>query len=361
MDCVWKRNWDETKENFRNWWNREGLVLGMWGAPLSDLPHELVKRPDPPSTIEENYTNPALRARTNHYNLSFQCFSADIMPISDTMIGPGSLALYLGSEAIISDDTVWFKPVMKDDPIPENRPPLKFGPENKWWKIQEETLKQSVALGKGKYIVGCPDLVENIDVLASLRDISTLFIDMVKRPEWVIEKVNEINQVYFDVYSRIYDIIKLEDGSFAYEAYKLWGPGKTAKVQCDTSAMFSPSHFRKFVVPALSAQCEWLDYSMYHLDGREALCHLDALLEIEALDAIEWTPNTNEPLGGNPQWFDIYRKILNAGKSVQAYFVFPDEIVPLLDAVGGKGVYILALFQDKAEVEATLKGIEQFR
>jgi hypothetical protein len=26
-----------------------------------------------------------------------------------------------------------------------------------------------VALGKGKYLAGCPDLVENIDILASLR------------------------------------------------------------------------------------------------------------------------------------------------------------------------------------------------
>ncbi|MCP4628496.1 MAG: cobalamin-binding protein, partial [bacterium] len=88
------------------------------------------------------------------------------------------------------------------------------------------------------------------------------------------------------------------------------------------------------VVPSLTEQCEYVDYSMYHLDGKEEFVHLDASLDIDALDAIEWTPNDGEPLGGDPKWFDLYRRILDAGKSVQAYLVWAHEIVPLLDAIG---------------------------
>ena len=40
-------------------------------------------------------------------------------------------------------------------------------------------------------------------------------------------------------------------------------------------------------MPALSEQCQWLDNSMFHLDGSQCIVHLDALLEIDALDAIE--------------------------------------------------------------------------
>jgi hypothetical protein len=170
-----------------------------------------------------------------------------------------------------------------------------------------------------------------------------------------------LQRAYFEVYDRVYDIIKLEDGSAAFEAYKLWGPGKTAKVQCDAAAMFSPKMFRRFVVPFLREQCAYLDYSMYHLDGQEQFCHLDALLEIEELDAIEWTPNANLPLGGDSQWYDLYRRILDAGKSVQVYLVWPREIAPLLDAIGGQGVYVLGLFKDRGEVETVLGSVEQFR
>lgn len=361
-DLAWKPNWDETRQHFADWWSRKGLVIGAWGGVWADEPREAVERPAAASPGDVAfYTDAGARARRNHYGLSRCAYPLDMIPTADTMIGPGSLALCLGSEPTFTENTVWFGSIMEQDDEPEKRGPIRFDRRNRWWQVHRETLSESAALARGKYLVACPDLVENIDILASLRGLSTLLLDMIDRPEWVSEKLCEINRAYFEVYDRIYDIIKLEDGSSAFEAYKLWGPGKTAKVQCDSSTMFSPAMFRRFVVPALREQCRYLDYSMYHLDGKEQFCHLDALFEIEELDAIEWTPNANLPLGGDPQWYDLYRRILAAGKSVQAYFVRADEIVPLLDAVGGEGVYVLGLFRDEAEVEKVLEGIEQFR
>ena len=46
---------------------------------------------------------------------------------------------------------------------------------------------------------------------------------------------------------------------------------------------------------------------------------------------------------------------------MQAYLVRPREIVPLLDAVGPWGVYILGLFRNEAEVESVTKEIETYR
>jgi hypothetical protein len=334
----------------------------MWGGVRAETPHEAVEHPQGVSLAQEIfYTDVLGRTRRNHYWLSRQAFPLDIIPVADTMIGPGSLALCLGSEPGFAKTTVWFGSTMEDEPEPERCQPLRFDPENRWWKIHEATLRASAALARGKYLVGCPDLVENIDILASLRGISRLFTDMIDRPEWVGQKLREINQAYFEVYDRVYDLIKLEDGSSTFEAYKLWGPGKTAKVQCDAATMFSPAMFRQFVVPFLREQCAYLDYTMYHLDGKEQFRHLDVLFEIEELDAIEWTPNANLPLGGDPRWYDLYRRILDAGKSVQVYLVRPREIMPLLDAIGGQGVYVLGIFKDEAEAEAVLKNVEQFR
>ena len=209
-----------------------------------------------------------------------------------------------------------------------------------------------------KYLVGCPDLIENMDVLSSLRGAQTLLMDMVERPEWVEQKIREINDVWFAAYQRIYDLIKLEDGSSAFGAFYIWGPGKVAKLQCDASAMFSPKMYQRFVVPALTAQCEWLDHSLYHLDGTQAMVHLDNLLAIEPLDAIEWTPQAGIETGGNQRWHDLYRRILAAGKSVQVVNVELDEVLPLLDAIGPKGVYMLIQFKDEREAEQVGKLVE---
>src|SRR5690606_29338360 len=134
-----------------------------------------------------------------------------------------------------------------------------------------------------------------------------------------------------------------------YNAFYLWGPGKTAKVQCDTSAMFSPAMFERFAVPFLEQQCRWLDYSLYHLDGTQAIQHLDALLAIEPLRAIEWTPQAGIETGGNARWYDLYRRILAAGKAVQVVNVEHHEIEPLLDAIGTNGVYILTTFEGEED------------
>ncbi len=361
MWCAWKPNWAEAKTHFIDWWNREGLVFAMWGAPPADPPHEDVPDPGPPVNPEQKYADPFWRARRNHYDKAHETFLFDNPPIANTMVGPGSLALSLGSEPGFSEDTVWFHPTMQSVEKPEDLPPLAFDPDSHWWQVQEQIIRKCVTLADGKYMVGCPDLVENIDILAALRDPQHLMMDMIERPAWVMNKVREINQVFFEAYDRIYDMIKLPDGSSAFVAFGLWGPGKTAKVQCDASAMFSPDMFKQFVVPALSEQCEWLDYSMYHLDGTQCICHLDHLLQIDALDAIEWTPQAGIEGGGSPRWYDLYRRILAAGKSVQAVGVEADEVMPLLDAVGGKGMHIISHAIPDGRMEVVMERLAEYQ
>ena len=340
----WKPNWTETRRHFCDWWAQQGLVLTAGRFPAVK-PHEILPHPGEPPTSADDYSyyhkHPEWRAQVNHCLLAQNDYPADSLPLAHTDIGPGSLALLLGSEPGFSPNTVWFEAALQNEAAPEALPPLTFDPENVWLRMHLETARACAALGRSKYAVGCPDLVENIDILAALRDPQVLLMDMIERPEWVEQKVWEINQVWFEAYSRIYDAIKLDDGSACWGAFGLWGPGKTAKVQCDASAMFSPAMFRRFVVPALTEQCEWLDYSMFHLDGHQCLCHLDHLLAIESLDAIEWTPDPKVPSGGSLHWAKMYRRILDAGKRVQILNAEPDEIEPVLDAIGTDGVFFL--------------------
>lgn len=371
---AWKPNWDETRERFVDWWNHEGLLVYIWQAldgrnlrtatpwfgPDGAQPPQDAPYPGDAPDMEAFYTQPAWRAHWNHYNLSRQRFPADTLPVTQSNIGPGSLALYLGGEATLTHETVWYEPCIDPDD-PEGHPPLRFDAQSRWWRITEAFLRESVALGRGKYLIGCPDLIENMDIVAALRDPQRLMMDMLDRPGWVVEKVWEVNEAFYAAYDRVYDIIAEADGSVCYTAFRLWGPGKMAKVQCDASAMFSTRMMRKFVIPALTAQCEWLDYSMYHLDGHQCIRHLDAILEIEALDAVEWTPDPTVPQGGDPAWYPMYRKILEAGKSVQVVGVRAEEVGPLLNAVGGQGMYIHAHVEDQADLDQLLRVVEGYR
>ncbi|NQT27253.1 hypothetical protein HQ585_18005 [candidate division KSB1 bacterium] len=359
---MWKSNWEEIRRHFIGWWKQDDLILGAWeGLKTDKFIHEKTQMPPKAADKESLFRDPIQRAQFNDYEFSRQVFPADVPSITNTDIGPGTLALFLGCEPLFDENTVWYKPVFHDCVEPEKLPPLKFNPESKWWKIVEATLKESKKLAEDKYFVGCPDLIENIDILASLRDSQTMMFDTIERPEWVEQKMKEINVAWLEAYQRIYDIIKTEDGSSAFWAYELWGPGKVGKLQSDASAMISSDMFKQFVKPFIKEQCDFLDYSLYHLDGTQAIIHLDDLLSIDSLDAIEWTAQPGLGGGGDPCWHDMYKKILASGKSLQIWEIDIEDIIPLLDEIGGKGVYLLANFKNEKEAEEINKKVESYR
>jgi hypothetical protein len=286
-------------------------------------------------------------------------FLAEAFPYLDTQIGPGSLGTFLGARPNFAPNTVWYDPCIDD---PEEFGPIRFVPEgNRWWNVHLALIDEGLRRARGRYLVGIPDLIENIDTLAAMRGTERLLTDLIDRPGWVKERLAETNEAFFAAFGLMYDRVKDEQGGNAFAAFRIWGPGRTAKVQCDFSCMISPRMFREFVVPPLAAQCEWLDYSLYHLDGTQAVQHLDALLEIETLDAIEWTPQAGVPGGGSPRWYDLYRRIRAGGKSVQAVGVEIDEVVPLLDAVGPAGLFIITCAPDERAAERLLAAVEPYR
>jgi len=337
---FWKENWPETRENFLRWWRHDGLVVSpvMWGDYLPRAKAWAdVDRPARPPTNEARFVNPGQVAAQAHYQLAHADCRLDALPIAQVDIGPGSVAAYLGSEPQFGESTVWFEPAIHD---PDTCTRIAFDPANRWWRRQLELIEAVQRQSGGRYFVGCPDLVENIDVLSSLREAQQLMMDMIERPDWVKARVREITDAYFLIFDELQARLRDPDGGMAFWAFGLWGRGRTAKVQCDAGAMISREMFDEFVEPELRRQCAWLDHAMFHLDGTQAIQHLDTLLRIDELDAIEYTAQAGVETGGNPRWWPLYRRIIEAGKSVQVLDVFPHEIAPLLDAIGTAGVYL---------------------
>ncbi len=356
----WKSDWDVVKEHFSAWWRREGMVA--WITAPRETPLEDVAEPTPPDTLTEAWIDPDWIARRETYRLANTYFGGDALPMPSTNIGPGSLGTMIGSEPVFEPSTVWYKSCLGDD---DDRP-IRFDPsDNRWLDVHLDILRTLRDRADGRWIVAMPDLIENLDTLAALRGTEELMMDLVTRPEWVARKLEEINQAFFDVYDLLYEQIKGPEGDSAFHAFSLWAPGRTAKVQCDLCVMISEEMFRRFVVPPMTAQCEWLDFSMYHLDGEGAIKHLDALLEIDALDAVEWTPQFlwvgSGQAGGAEKWYDLYRRIRDAGKGVQAIHVLPEQVAPLLDEFGPEGMYLTCHCPDEATARRVEDTVASYR
>jgi len=164
-----------------------------------------------------------------------------------------------------------------------------------------------------------------------------------------------VTDFYFEYYDRLYEIIKDEYGGSCFSAFQTWAPGRMAKVQCDFSAMISPAMFEEFEVPYLAEQCERLDYSVYHLDGPVCIQHLDLLLGIAELNAIQWTPGAGQPAAADASYIPMYRKIRAAGKSIMVRGGAPDQARKLVEELGPEGLDIAIWVGSEQEADEVVK------
>ncbi len=352
---TWKSNFEESKKHYINWWNQKGIALTMWehlfkdGAPYADVPE-----PASAKDLDQLWFDPEWRSDYLNYQMSRNSYKADILPVANTQLGPGSLGAILGAELEGRSDTIWIRE--QHDFSRE----IVFDENNKWWQLHLDLLRKCKEKAQGNYMIGCPDLVEGLDVLASLKGSDNALMDIMIDPDTTLQQLQAVNDVYFKVFDQIYDIIN-ENGEMAFCYFSIWGPGKVSKLQCDISIMISEDDFRTFAIPFLREQSNKIDYTLYHLDGVDAMRHVDALLELENLNAIQWTPGVGQPQGGAACWYDLYKKILAGGKSIMANWVTLDELKPLLDNVGNQGLNIQMDFKSEHEIDEALKIIEAYR
>ncbi len=352
---TWKQNLAETKQHYIDWWNHKGIILNMW-EHLQDgvRPHADIPMPEAPRDMEQKWFDPEWRSRFLDWYVAHSSLMADILPVANTQLGPGSLAAILGGRLEGGEDTIWIHPA------PDFKDEIIFDRDNANWLLHKSLLKACKERAQGHYYVGMPDLMEGLDVLAALKGTDTVLLDMVMNPEQTERQLQQINDIYFQVFDELYDIIR-EGDEMAFCYFSSWAPGKMTKLQSDISTMFSESDYRRFVQPFIREQCQRIPYTLYHLDGVGAIRHLPALLEIPELKAIQWTPGVGEPQGGSSKWYGLYRQILESGKSLMACWVTLDELKPLLDHIGGDGVHLEMDFHNEKEIEQAMRIIEPYQ
>lgn len=317
-------------------------------------PHADVAMPPAPRDLNQKWFDPAWRADYLDWYVAHSSLMADMLPVANTQLGPGSLAAILGGVFEGGEDTIWIHP------DPNYTDDIVFNPDHPNYLLHKDLLKACRQKAQGHYYVGMPDLMEGLDVMAAIKGTDRVLLDTVMQPERLEHQMQQINDIYFQVFDALYDIIR-EGDEMAFCYFSLWAPGRMTKLQSDISTMISTDDYRRFVQPFIREQCQKIDYTLYHLDGVGAMRHLDALLEIEELNAIQWTPGVGEPQGGSARWYDLYKKILAHGKSVMACWVTLDELRPLLDNIGGEGVHLEMDFHNEQEVEQAMRIIEAYR
>lgn len=265
-------------------------------------------------------------------------------------------AAFLMEDITLMEDTVWYRPAIEDWQTYD----LQFDPNNRWWQLTRAMAEAAVEQGKGKYLVAVPDFQVAIDIVSLLRSPDRLCLDLMENPDCVKRATTYIlDHVYAYCYREIRAIIARHSEWIA-DWIGLFARGEHDVVQCDFCALISPRHFEQFCLPDIRKQCQQLDTSIFHLDGPDAVRHLDALLEIPELDAIQWVPGAGKPPAVG--WLPMLKRVQRAGKSLVISSPAAD-VERILEELSPCGLMISVddVFETRAEAERFIGQVEAIR
>lgn len=208
-------------------------------------------------------------------------------------------------------------------------------------RITEYAAKHS----QDNYQVSVTDLGGILDILSSFLGPKEVILTMKRRPD-IIDTCREILlEKTLKIYDDLQNIIsKYNDGCNAW--LNVWNKKRWYPIQCDFCAMLNPTWFKRFALPDIIAQAAHMDYSIYHLDGPNALVHLDDLLSISELTGIQWVPGDGREPMGHEKWYPIYKKIQAAGKNI-VNTVTPSRLSTMYRNFDPKGLYLRTVFFDE--------------
>ena len=381
MSLAFKEDWEEAKRRLEAWWEGEVVdrvvihVTAPRGRPLKEvkpLPAPREMEPWDPKGQAPGWllarcvsvwgTNPEgwkLEFLVNRYELWFSrtFFGGESFPQIWLNLGPGVLTSFLTGHWRFTGDTVWFS---LPEPMGwEEIFALDLTPENPYWRLTKWLAEELTEAGEGRFLVGTTDIGGVTDILASLRHNENLLLDFYDHPEEVRGASRHITELWHRCYDELHAIIsKRQEGSCAW--MEIWSPKRWYPLQCDFAYMISPKAFEEFVLPHLAEQCRRLDHPVYHWDGPGQIPHLDLLLSIPELRAIQWVPGAGNPPIDDEVWFPLYKRIQAARKGLVLNGVRPERVEKLLSELEPEGLYISTSCRTEGEARELLCKAKQW-
>jgi hypothetical protein len=352
VNMLFKDDWDKSKQRLEALWNNEIIDRACISVTALKDSHNYVreKMPESPEDLFHYFTDGEWVHKRQMHRFENTYFGGEAHPVLWTNFGTAGHAKYFkNAKFSFSKDTVWYEASMEDGEIPE------YIGDDSILKVEKECMRYLSKEGMGKYFVSVPDNCGIIDALEHLRGSSDLLFDLIDNPDWVKQCIEAIYDGYIQSSEEIFDIIRENnEGGSAHGWMNTWSPGKHQHLQVDFSVMISPDMFEEFAMIELERATQWLDHSIYHLDGQEQIRHLDMILSLEKLNMIQWTPVASQP--PTSDFIPVLKRIQEAGKGL---ILFPKkhELKILLEELSPKGLHLIV---NDAENETEARDIVKF-
>lgn len=348
---AFKADFARTAARFEAWWHRAIIdrpPVSLW-----------VQSPPPPAptvkhrTLRDRWVDVEYNVDQAIAGMERAVYCADTFPVFWPNLGPEITATLFGCDLEFGETTAWSKPVVHEPADWERFLTIQPDFTNPYWRAVEAMTAYAIQRSAGRYVVGLTDLHGTYDTLAGLRDPQALCLDLIDCPD-LLRRVGEtIASGVVQAFDRNYQLVaRAGFGSTTWTP--LYHAGPAYVPSCDFWCMVSPSLTRELIWPTVLTEMQPLARSIFHLDGPQALPHLELLLDHPRLNAVQWV--YGEGHGPAARWIDVYRRIQAAGKGIQLLAADPADALAVLRQLKPEGVWICVgqPFASVGEAEAFL-------
>jgi len=348
-----------------DWDRRLARQDAFWDRAVIDRPVVTIvlPKPTPDHPPTEHRRWPCLRDRwmDTAYQVELALARAlnneylgDALPRSHPNLGPEVFSAFFGCEMEYGERTSWSIPNLNDWGDVDR---LQLSRDNVYWRKLVEMTDALLDAGRGIFYTGMTDWHSGGDAVAAFRDPVNLNFDMIERPGDVKALLARINADYFEVFDFFYDKL-----AGTRQPITTWlGVVSTRKWYVpsnDFSCMISKAMFDDVFLPGIIEECRFFEASCYHLDGPDALRHLDSLLDIPELNAIQWVYGAGQ--GRASDWMPVYQRCQAAGKGLVLYLDV-DELEFFMETLRPEGLHIsLGGVTDREHADAILKNVSRW-
>jgi hypothetical protein len=352
MSFLLKPDYEIVKQRFDAFWECE-----IYDRPMVDISFVKDRAVSLPVKKYKSYREQWLdvdhRAEMMAASLENRIFMGESLPVAMPNMGPEIFSAWCGCSYMFGETTTWSEPCIKDWEKDIDR--AVFDQSHPLFAATLKLTNRLLELGKGRFIVGLTDFHPGGDHIAALRDPQNLAIDMIENPDKVKYLLQRSYPEYFKAYDIFYELLK-NNGMPATSWLPAIHDGRYYIPSNDFSCMISSEMFDEMFLPGIIRECEFLDRSIYHLDGPGALRHLDSLLEIKRLNAVQWVFGAGNE--GYNRWIPVYQKIQKAGKGLLLYISL-EELPLVFDTLRPRGVWFAGIsgINDKETADRVIKAV----
>jgi hypothetical protein len=355
MNLQGKPDFEEALQRIEAWFNHEKLDrppvrFAEHNAEYSGSP-ELAGRTWP--SLKACWFDAEYQVDVFLESIRGRTFYGETFPVFSPNLGPNVYAAFHGGELDYGEVTSWIRHCIDDGNDLQH---LKFNRDNEYYRGIEELTRVALEKCPGRFMVGYTDLHGSLDCVADWRDPQQLCLDIIDHPEIVQAMLRVANENFLPLFDHYDEVLKAH-GQLSINWMGIPSRGKMHVPSCDFTAMVSTATFREFYFPSLQAEVRHMTHNIFHVDGKGMLPHLDCILSVPQVQAIQWVQGVGDDL---PilQWLPVIKKIQAAGKGVLVDLQL-SELEPFIAAMKPDGLYICIAADEKIQPDI-LKRLEKW-